>query len=541
MTEIVLAIENLKICHSSSGTVLVDDLSLDLRLGETLAIVGESGSGKSITALSAIRLLPNALEINEGSVTLEKDDIFELTENEMNEVRGRRIAMIFQEPQTSLNPVQTVGDQLREVISLHGNVLTPDDLTKLTLDLLSEVGIPQPEERINWYPHQLSGGQVQRIMIAIALACDPDVLIADEPTTALDVTIQKQVLDLLKKLKVERNLSILFITHDMGVVSAISDRVAVMHNGKIIETAECNDFFADPQHEYSKQLIKSLPNTQDYLRNESSKTLLRVNNLHVWFPIKTGFFQRTISQTKAVDGINFHIDEGETLALVGESGCGKTTTGRAILRLCELTRGRIIFGTKLIHDIPERSYLHFRKKIQVIFQDPFSSMNPRMTVGDIIQEGVMTLASEIPPKLRDQHIRRVLDRVGLHSKQLSRYPHEFSGGQRQRIAIARALAVRPTLVICDEPTSALDVSLRAEVLRLLRDFQREEGIAYLFITHDLSLIPSFAHRVAVMKEGKIVEQGPAENIMLNAQHPYSRQLIAAAPVTSLSRRLAEIA
>lgn len=541
MTEIVLAIENLKICHSSSGTVLVDDLSLDLRLGETLAIVGESGSGKSITALSAIRLLPNALEINEGSVTLEKDDIFELTENEMNEVRGRRIAMIFQEPQTSLNPVQTVGDQLREVISLHGNVLTPDDLTKLTLDLLSEVGIPQPEERINWYPHQLSGGQVQRIMIAIALACDPDVLIADEPTTALDVTIQKQVLDLLKKLKVERNLSILFITHDMGVVSAISDRVAVMHNGKIIETAECNDFFADPQHEYSKQLIKSLPNTQDYLRNESSKTLLRVNNLHVWFPIKTGFFQRTISQTKAVDGINFHIDEGETLALVGESGCGKTTTGRAILRLCELTRGRIIFGTKLIHDIPERSYLHFRKKIQVIFQDPFSSMNPRMTVGDIIQEGVMTLASEIPPKLRDQHIRRVLDRVGLHSKQLSRYPHEFSGGQRQRIAIARALAVRPTLVICDEPTSALDVSLRAEVLGLLRDFQTEEGIAYLFITHDLSLIPSFAHRVAVMKEGKIVEQGPAENIMLNAQHPYSRELIAAAPVTSLSRRLAEIA
>ncbi len=541
MTEIVLAIENLKICHSSSGTVLVDDLSLDLRLGETLAIVGESGSGKSITALSAIRLLPNALEINEGSVTLEKDDIFELTENEMNEVRGRRIAMIFQEPQTSLNPVQTVGDQLREVISLHGNVLTPDDVTKLTLDLLSEVGIPQPEERINWYPHQLSGGQVQRIMIAIALACDPDVLIADEPTTALDVTIQKQVLDLLKKLKVERNLSILFITHDMGVVSAISDRVAVMHNGKIIETAECNDFFSDPQHEYSKQLIKSLPNTQDYLRNESSKTLLRVNNLHVWFPIKTGFFQRTISQTKAVDGINFHIDEGETLALVGESGCGKTTTGRAILRLCELTRGRIIFGTKLIHDIPERSYLHFRKKIQVIFQDPFSSMNPRMTVGDIIQEGVMTLASEIPPKLRDQHIRRVLDRVGLHSKQLSRYPHEFSGGQRQRIAIARALAVRPTLVICDEPTSALDVSLRAEVLGLLRDFQTEEGIAYLFITHDLSLIPSFAHRVAVMKEGKIVEQGPAENIMLNAQHPYSRELIAAAPVTSLSKRLAEIA
>jgi ABC-type microcin C transport system duplicated ATPase subunit YejF len=541
MTEIVLAIENLKICHSLSGMVLVDDLSLDLRLGETLAIVGESGSGKSITALSAIRLLPNALEINEGSVTLEKDDIFELTENEMNEVRGRRIAMIFQEPQTSLNPVQTVGDQLREVISLHGNVLTPDDLTKLTLDLLSEVGIPQPEERINWYPHQLSGGQVQRIMIAIALACDPDVLIADEPTTALDVTIQKQVLDLLKKLKVERNLSILFITHDMGVVSAISDRVAVMHNGKIIETAECNDFFADPQHEYSKQLIKSLPNTQDYLRNDSSKTLLRVNNLHVWFPIKTGFFQRTISQTKAVDGINFHIDEGETLALVGESGCGKTTTGRAILRLCELTRGRIIFGTKLIHDIPERSYLHFRKKIQVIFQDPFSSMNPRMTVGDIIQEGVMTLAREIPPNLRDQHIRRVLDRVGLHSKQLSRYPHEFSGGQRQRIAIARALAVRPTLVICDEPTSALDVSLRAEVLRLLRDFQREEGIAYLFITHDLSLIPSFAHRVAVMKEGKIVEQGPAEDIMLNAQHPYSRELIAAAPVTSLSRRLAEIA
>ena len=540
MTEIILAIEGLKVCHPSSGAILVDGLSLELKLGETLAIVGESGSGKSITALSAIRLLPNALKIAEGSVTLNNDDIFELTENEMNQVRGRRIAMIFQEPQTSLNPVQTVGEQLRESISLHKNLPKPD-ITKLTLDLLAEVGIPQPEVRVDWYPHQLSGGQVQRIMIAIALACDPDVLIADEPTTALDVTIQQQVLDLLTKLKRERNLSILFITHDMGVVSAISDRVAVMREGKIVETAECNDFFADPQHAYSKQLIQSLPNTQDYLRNEPSKTLLRVNNLHVWFPIKAGFFQRTVSQTKAVDGITFHIDEGETLALVGESGCGKTTTGRAILRLCEVTRGQISFGTKLIHDIPERSYLHFRKKIQVIFQDPFSSMNPRMTVGDIIQEGVMTLASEIPSKLRDQHISRVLDRVGLHSNQLSRYPHEFSGGQRQRIAIARALSVRPTLVVCDEPTSALDVSLRAEVLGLLRDFQTEEGIAYLFITHDLSLIPSFAHRVAVMKEGKIVEQGPAKNIMLNAQHSYSSELIAAAPVTSWSRGLTQIA
>ena len=533
MGETILAIQNLKICHPSSGKVLVDDVSLELKLGETLAVVGESGSGKSVTALAVMRLLPNALEITDGSVTLGAENIFELTENEMNEVRGSRVAMIFQEPQTSLNPVQTVGEQLAEAISLHRS-LPRSEITKSTVDLLAEVGIPKPEVRVDWYPHQLSGGQVQRIMIAIALACNPDVLIADEPTTALDVTIQKQVLELLAKLKRERNLSILFITHDMGVVSAISDRVAVMRNGEVVETAECSNFFADPQHEYSQNLIKSLPNTEDFLWNESSKTLLRVNNLHIWFPIKAGFFQRTVAQTKAVDGITFKIDEGETLALVGESGCGKTTTGRAILRLCEITRGQISFGTKLIHDIPERSYLHFRKKIQVVFQDPFSSMNPRMTVGDIIQEGVVTLASEIPPKLRDQHLRRVLDRVGLHINQLSRYPHEFSGGQRQRIAIARALAVRPKLVICDEPTSALDVSLRAEVLGLLRDFQEDEGIAYLFITHDLSLIPSFAHRVAVMKEGRIVEQGSAKKIVLNAEHPYSRELIAAAPVASLS-------
>lgn len=524
----ILTLKNLKIHPKKGSSPLVDDIGFELNRGEILALVGESGSGKSITALAVMRLLTDALHIVGGQVMLGSDALFEMTESEMNRVRGRRIAMIFQEPQSALNPVQTVGEQLREVLTLHRN-LSAEDTQADVLKLLDEVGIPDPQLRLNWYPHQLSGGQTQRVMIAMALACDPDVLIADEPTTALDVTMQKQVLELLQGLRVQRDLAILFITHDMAVVNQIADRVAVMCRGKIVETSRCDRFFRAPKHPYSQGLINALPNTDTYLRIEPDRKVLRVDNLRVWFPQRTGFMQKVTGYTKAVDGVSFHIGEGETLALVGESGCGKTTTGRAILRLCPRTRGQISFGNHVIHDLTDSAYRPYRRKIQIIFQDPYSSMNPRMTIGEIIDEGMRALTRDIPAKIRNDHIRNLMHRVGLRDEHLLRYPHEFSGGQRQRISIARALAVKPSLIICDEPTSALDVSLRSDVLDLLRELQEQDGIAYLFITHDLTLIPSFAHRVAVMKEGKIVEQGYAEEIMLRAEHPYSRELIAAAP------------
>jgi len=525
-SQTVLSVNNLQV--SAGSNPLVKGISFEIKQGEIFALVGESGSGKSLTSLSIMRLLPEVLKITSGEVLFGQQKIFELTETQMNSVRGKKIAMIFQEPQTSLNPVQTVGVQLQEVLKLHQNINATDLQTKL-VSLLEEVGIPEPEARLKWYPHQLSGGQKQRVMIAMALACEPELLVADEPTTALDVTIQRQILDLLNDLRKTRNLSVLLITHDMGVVAEMADTVAVMQKGELLEQADCKTFFDNPQHEYSKRLINSLPKADDFIGKNDNESLLEVNDLKVWFAKKKGILQRTVGHTKAVDGVSFKVNKGETLAIVGESGSGKTTMGKAILRLNPVHAGSIKFKNKELAGLSHSQFLPHRRDIQVIFQDPFSSMNPRMSVREIIEEGMVSLKVEANAKKREEIMCALLTRVGLEPEHLNRYPHEFSGGQRQRIAIARALAVKPELIICDEPTSALDVSIRGQVLELLNELQQETGVSLLFITHDLSIVPHLAHRVAVMKDGVIVEQGTTEQVMTAPAHEYTQALLKAVP------------
>ena len=519
----LLHVENLQI--KAGNTPLVDGISFSISAGEVFALVGESGSGKSLTSLAIMRLLADGLDITDGDVRLGNDSLFALTEVQMNAVRGRRIAMVFQEPQSSLNPVHTIGRQIGEVLALHRGKALREDIVAL----LEEVGIPDADARINWYPHQLSGGQKQRVMIAMALACEPELLIADEPTTALDVTIQKQILELLNELRRSRDLAVLLITHDMGVVAEMADRIAVMRHGHILEQAERSEFFVRPEHEYSRQLIHSLPQPDDYLTETEHTPLLEVTDVKVWFPEKRGVLQRVVGHTKAVDGVSLKIGRGETLALVGESGSGKSTVGRAILRLEDTESGSIYFDGTRVDSLSRRAFAPYRKRIQVIFQDPFSSMNPRMTVREIIEEGMLSLGLGGSGESRLQRIETLLKRVGLDASHLHRYPHEFSGGQRQRIAIARAIAVEPELIICDEPTSALDVSIRGQVLSLLQELQQEMGLSYLFITHDLSIIPHLAHRVAVMRNGKLVEQGNTYSLMSDPQHEYTQHLLAAVP------------
>ena len=527
MTE--LTVKNLSVSLNSSGELLLDKVSFELHTGEIYALVGESGSGKSLTSLAMMRLLPDALSICGGEVELQGENLFSLTEQAMQTVRGRRVAMIFQDALTSLNPVQTVENQVKETLQQH-RVLATTDLDQKVIELFEEVGLPDPKKRINFYPHQLSGGQQQRIMIAMALACEPDILIADEPTTALDVTIQQQVLKLITELAKNRGLAVLLITHDMGVVKNTADRVGVMYQGEIIEQATVEDFFHSPQQDYSRQLINSLPDMKHYLAASSAnEPLLKLNDVQVYFPIRKGILQRVVDHTKAVDGVSLDISQGQTLALVGESGSGKSTTGRAILNLDPATSGEIYFKGQRIDQLNRKAMLPFRKQIQVIFQNPYSSMNPRMTVGDIIEEGMVSLGLDLTAQQRKDRVASLLKRVRLEADFRYRYPHEFSGGQRQRIAIARALAVDPKLIICDEPTSALDVSIRAEVLELLLDLQREFGVSYLFITHDLSIVPHLAHHLAVMQNGKIVEQGVTEQVLTNPQHSYTQALLASVP------------
>ncbi|MFT5483604.1 MAG: ABC-type microcin C transport system duplicated ATPase subunit YejF [Halieaceae bacterium] len=523
-----LRVDELSVALTGSGAPILNKVSFELHAGEIFALVGESGSGKSMTALAVMRLLPDALQVTGGAVSFGDQALFSLTEQEMQEYRGRRIAMIFQDALTSLNPVQRVGDQVVETLRRHTE-LNSTELTQRVVQLFTEVGIPDPEERVDFFPHQLSGGQQQRIMIAMALACEPDVLVADEPTTALDVTIQQQVLELIGALARNRDLAVLLITHDMGVVRNTADRVGVMYQGEIIEEAAVDAFFDNPQQAYSKQLIDSLPDMDNYLDAVADTPLLEVKNLEVYFPVRRGVLQRIKDYTKAVDDVSFTIGRGETLALVGESGSGKSTIGRAILNLEPATGGEILYQGELIQAMSRRAMLPYRKKIQVIFQSPFSSMNPRMTVGDIIEEGMISLGLQLTKAERAERIVSLLTRVRLDPGFQRRYPHEFSGGQRQRIAIARALAVNPELIICDEPTSALDVSIRAEVLELLLDLQREYGVSYLFITHDLSIVPHLAHHLAVMQNGKIVEQGTASSVLEDPQHPYTKALLASVP------------
>ena len=524
----LLSVEDLSL--TVEGNALLKRISFQILQGEVFALVGESGSGKSLTSLAIMRLLPDVISVSSGDIRLKNDSLFGFTEYQMQKIRGKSIAMIFQEPMSALNPVMTIGEQVAEVIKIHLG-LKKEAIKEKVISLFEEVALKNPKERYSWYPHQLSGGQKQRVMIAIALACEPDLLIADEPTTALDVTIQAKVLKLLKKIQVKRNLSILFITHDMAVVAQMADRVAVMREGEIVEMEECNLFFKHPKHPYTQTLLKNAMHSKDAKETaDKTEKLLEVEDLKVHFPIRKGFFQRTTGYVKAVDGVSFSIPKGKTMALVGESGSGKSTIGKAILSLLRTTEGTISFeGQDLAHISPS-ALKPYRRKIQVVFQDPFSALNPRMTIGDIIREGMASLG--VGPKKRaqqDAKIRELLLKVELDADHMHRYPHEFSGGQRQRIGIARALAVEPELIICDEPTSALDVSVRAQILKLLEKLQHDSGVSYLFITHDLSIVPTIADEIAVMKEGKIVEQGSVDNVMNDPQHPYTQKLLKSAP------------
>lgn len=606
MNDILLQVEGLTTLLESRKSVVraVDGVSFAIRRHETFALLGESGCGKSMTALSIMRLLPDAGHVAGGAVRLAGEDLLALPESAMRTVRGKRIAMIFQEPMTSLNPVLTVGQQIAETLQRHTDL---DDaaLRRRVVELLDEVGIPDAERRSGDYPFQLSGGMKQRVMIAIALACEPELLIADEPTTALDVTIQAQVLELLRQLQKKRGMAILLITHDLGVVAEMATHVAVMYAGEIVEVADREAFFANPRHPYTQKLFASLPGQTkrgqrlDVIKGavprldrafqgcrfvercdrtfapcaetvpawleaeegrgvrchlyapgvtahqqtaqaqengnisppprECTDILVETQDLQVHFPIRKGLFQRVVGQVKAVDGVSLNIRAGRTLALVGESGCGKTTVGKGILQLVRPTGGSVRHSGIELTGLGSSALRSHRADLQVIFQDPFSSLDPRMRVGDILEEGMIALGLGKSEAERQSRMDELLQQVGLAAEAKFRYPHEFSGGQRQRIAIARALAVNPKLIVCDEPTSALDVSVQAQILNLLKSLQDELGLAYLFITHNLSVVEYFAHEVAVMYLGRIVEYGTAADVLGNPRHPYTQALLSAAP------------
>jgi peptide/nickel transport system ATP-binding protein len=586
--------------HTDNGVVrAVDDISFDIPPGKTLGIVGESGSGKSVTSFSIMRLVAATGKID-GQISFLGRDLVQLPEPQLRQIRGQEISMIFQEPMTSLNPVYTVGSQVMEAILLHQKV-TKAQARQMTIDLFREVGIPDPEVRVDSYPHQMSGGQKQRVMIAMALSCNPKLLIADEPTTALDVTIQAQILDILRKLRDTRGMSVLFITHDLGVIAEIADEVAVMLHGKIVEYGPVLQIFSNPQHPYTKGLLacrprldtkfKVLPTVADFMQTtrepdgsvrvierkldderlkqletagrgrylhpqselatmghpwkpemfppdtttvpEGETPLLAVEGLKVYFPIRKGVFQRTVDHVKAVDGIDFKVYRGQTLGLVGESGCGKTTTGRAILRLIEPTNGLVKYNGIDLRTLNSYEMRRIRRHMQIIFQDPYGSMNPRMTIESMLIEPMKIQGLGNTYFDRRDRAVALLEEVGMKSEHLLRYPHEFSGGQRQRICIARCLAVEPDFIICDESVSALDVSVQAQVLNLLKSLQAKRNLTYIFISHDLSVVKFMADMMAVMNKGKIVEFGPSEAIYADPREDYTRKLIAATPKDDL--------
>ncbi len=606
----VLQIDELKVALDVDAGLVkaIDGLSLSIRRGETFALVGESGCGKSMTALAMLRLLPENGRVSAGRMNLEGRDVFTLPESEMRAIRGGRIGMIFQEPGTSLNPVMRVGDQIVEAIQAH-TTLRGAQARASAIEWLGKVGIPEPERRIDDYPFRLSGGQKQRVMIALTLACEPDFLVADEPTTALDVTIQAQILDLLKSLQKKQGMGLLLITHDLAVVSGMADRVALMYAGQIVEVASAAEFFAAPKHPYARLLMRALPGmarrgeklaaiagtvpalTQEFngcrfaprcdqampecqrtppallefgaravrcllyadgraapvepaaklpaavadsprQTPESVVALLEVSKLSVKFPIRKGLLQRARGAFTAVDDVSFSIQSGQTLALVGESGCGKTTIGKAIVQLLRgqaQIQGEVKFKGHDLIALEGRELRKARRSVQIIFQDPFASLNPRMRVLEILQEGQAALLPGLSARTQRANIDKLIDQVGLRKDSLERYPHEFSGGQRQRIAIARALAVKPDLIVCDEPTSALDVSVQAQILNLLRDLQFELGVSYLFITHNIGVVEYIADHVAVMQEGRIGEAGVADAVLRYPRSAYTKALLAAVP------------
>ncbi|MBO6756467.1 MAG: ABC transporter ATP-binding protein [Roseibium sp.] len=525
----LLSVEDLSVAFTQGGrtTVAVDRVSFGIKKGETVAIVGESGSGKSVSALSILKLLPYpAASHPSGKILFRGADLLTAGEDEMRKVRGNEISMIFQEPMTSLNPLHTVERQVAEILKIHRGMSDTAARARV-LELLNQVGIREPESRLKSYPHQLSGGQRQRVMIAMTLANEPDLLIADEPTTALDVTVQAQILKLLKELQAARGMALLFITHDLGVVEKFADRVCVMTKGQIVEQGPVAEIFMSPQHPYTKHLLAAEPKGDPPQTDVSRPIVMEADDLKVWFPIKRGLLRRTVGHVKAVDGIDVSVREGQTLGIVGESGSGKTTLGLALLRMISST-GRITFNGQDIQEHSWKEMRPLRRDIQIVFQDPFGSLSPRMSVADIVGEGLEIHFPAISPAERDRKVATALEEVGLDASTRNRYPHEFSGGQRQRISIARAMVLEPRFVMLDEPTSALDMSVQAQVVDLLRDLQRAHGLAYLFISHDLKVVRALANEVVVMRQGKAVEAGPAEQIFDNPQTDYTKALMAAA-------------
>jgi microcin C transport system ATP-binding protein len=529
MTEPLLSVRDLSVAfrQGSDTSLAVDRVSFDIHPGEVVALVGESGSGKSVTANSILKLLPYpAASHPSGEVFFEGKDLLRASEPELRNVRGDDITMIFQEPMTSLNPLHTIEKQIGEILELHKGI-TGQIARIRTLELLNQVGIREPEKRLTAYPHELSGGQRQRVMIAMALANRPKLLIADEPTTALDVTVQAQILDLLRSLKGEHGMSMLFITHDLGIVRKFADRVCVMTKGRIVESGPVEDVFSRPQHEYTRHLLGSEPRGEPPPANPTKPVIMEGKDIRVWFPIKAGLMRRIVDHVKAVDGIDLTLRAGETLGVVGESGSGKTTLGLALARLIS-SQGRIAFIGNEIDKFSFKEMLPFRDRLQVVFQDPYGSLSPRMSVGEIVAEGLKVHERSLSADERDKRVAWALTEVGLDPATRWRYPHEFSGGQRQRIAIARAMVLKPRFVMLDEPTSALDMTVQAQVVDLLRDLQRKYDLAYLFISHDLKVVKALANHVIVMRLGKVVEEGPAEQIFKAPKEQYTRALMAAA-------------
>ncbi|MBF0614729.1 MAG: ABC transporter ATP-binding protein [Magnetococcales bacterium] len=524
----LLAVENLRVRFERENTSVdaVQGISFAIAPGETVALVGESGSGKSVAALSVLRLLPPSAVVMAEGIYYRGRQTITLDDTAMRKMRGAEVAMVFQEPMTALNPLQTIYSQLAEALRLDG-VLDPTTVRQRAIELLQQTGIQDPASRLDAYPHQLSGGQRQRVLIAMALARHPALLIADEPTTALDVTIQAQILELLTRLQRELNMAMLLITHDLPMVRKCADRVYVMRQGQIVEHGVTKTLFANPRHSYTRSLLAALPDAQPPRRPEQAPVLLTARELRCHFPIRRGFFQRTVGWVKAVDGISFQLRQGETLGVVGESGSGKTTLGEAVLQLND-SQGALEFAGMDLR-IGERSVQRQRRRrMQVVFQDPFSSLSPRLTVSEILEEGLTIHGLEADPRKRRSLTEAILAEVGLPADSLERHPHQFSGGQRQRIAIARAMILKPELLVLDEPTSALDLSVQAQLLKLLRRLQIDHGLAYLFISHDLRVIRAMSHEVLVMQNGEVVEAGTTQEIFTAPRHPYTRRLMAAA-------------